>query len=69
MPATIREAHQQGATSITAWVAQDDLGGTIFAFTVLTVSVIVAVLVGYVIITSNFGKSDEGGDNAVAAGG
>jgi hypothetical protein len=66
LPATIQQAHQQGATSITAWVGQDDLGAGIFVFTVLAVSVMVAMLIGYVIITCNFSKHGEDGDDPAA---
>ena len=38
-PATITEAHQQGATSVLAWVASDDLGGAAMAFTFLSMAI------------------------------
>jgi hypothetical protein len=47
LPATIEEAHQQGATSITAWVAQDDLGGAMVIFTFLCFLAVMAFAVAY----------------------
>jgi hypothetical protein len=68
----ITEAHQQGAASITAWVAQDDLGGAIVIFTLLSFAALVVFLVGYTMF--RWGepaepRSGEGGDDVVAVGG
>jgi hypothetical protein len=37
-PYTINEAHQQGATSVLAWITQDDLGGAVVLFTILSIT-------------------------------
>jgi hypothetical protein len=39
VPYTITEAHQQGATSVLAWVASDDLGGAVVLFTMFSITI------------------------------
>ena len=46
-PVFIAEAHQQGAASVLAWVAQDDVGGALSVFTVLTLGSMLIFLVSY----------------------
>ncbi|HUB40616.1 MAG TPA: hypothetical protein VMA72_17360 [Streptosporangiaceae bacterium] len=46
-PVFIIEAHHQGAASVLAWVAQDDVGGALSVFTVLTLGSMLVFLVSY----------------------
>jgi hypothetical protein len=48
-PVNIALAHAQGATSIQAWVTEDDLGASIFALTVVSFAVGVLILLGAVV--------------------
>jgi len=46
-PVFIAEAHQQGAASVLAWVAQDDAGGALAVFTALTLAGMLVFLLSY----------------------
>jgi hypothetical protein len=46
-PVFIIEAHQQGAASVLAWVAQDDAGGALTVLTALTLASMLIFLVSY----------------------
>ena len=48
VPYTITEAHQQGATSVLAWVASDDLGGAVVLFTMLSITIAVIFAIVHV---------------------
>jgi hypothetical protein len=72
-PATILEAHQQGATSVTAWVAADNLGGAVCTvFTGLTFISMLIFVCAYTMHrwgTPAGTPSAESGDDVVAIGG
>jgi hypothetical protein len=46
-PGFIADAHQQGAVSVVAWVAQDDVGGALVVFTALSLGSMLIFLVSY----------------------
>jgi hypothetical protein len=72
-PATILEAHQQGATSVTAWVAADNLSGAVCTvFTGLTLISMLIFVSAYTMhrwgTPAQTTRGDDG-DGAVATGG
>jgi hypothetical protein len=61
-PSTITEAHQQGATSVLAWVAQDDIGGAVVLFTVLSMTIALTFAIVHVfcdVLSADPGKPPE----------
>jgi hypothetical protein len=72
-PATILEAHQQGATSVTAWVAADDLGGamctTFKGLTFISMLIFICAYTMHRWGARTEPPSADGRDDVVAVGG
>jgi hypothetical protein len=51
-PVFVNEASQQGATSVMAWIAHDDLGGAVVMFTALSVCAAVIFATAHILFLS-----------------
>jgi hypothetical protein len=62
-PVILSEARQQGATSVLAWIAHDDLGGALVVFTILSIGIALIFAIAHA-ISGDFAGPAEGDPTA-----